>query len=271
MPNEIQIFSVTELKENDISINYSKVFTYPIHGHVYYEILVYEPFNGTITLNGARFNTQTPTAILITPNDFHSTAMVGKPPALCFKLQIKREIMEKFSRYAFPSTVTQNHERVAFLRALCEQAIKNQDDPDYLLKCFELIALTLQKSTGRLSFSGKSVTLIRNATDIIIQRFQEPLTLESVAAELHVSPQYLSNLFSRYADMSFIEYLTNRRMNYAITALQNGANVTEACFQSGYRNLSHFIRSFKKKYGITPAKFQREHKNATPHNGESLP
>jgi AraC-like DNA-binding protein len=102
------------------------------------------------------------------------------------------------------------------------------------------------------------VALIRSATDVILQRFQEPLTLESVAAELHVSPQHLSTLFSRFAGMSFIEYLTDRRLAFAVGAMQNGANVTEACFLSGYRNLSHFIRSFKKKYGATPAKFMRQ-------------
>ena len=262
MSSEIQIFSkyTEKTEDNDICISHRPVHSYPIHGHVYYEILVYDPFKGEITLNNSHFDPSTPTAIMITPNDFHSVSVQMPAPPLCYKLQIKRSIMEQFSDFAFTPTVTQNHERVAFLRSLCEQACKNVSDHEFLLTSIKLVALTMQKSTGKISFGEKSLSLIRKATDIIIERFQSPITLEGVAEELHVSPQHLSNLFSKYADMSFIEYLTDRRLNYAKRAMLNGSNVTEACFQSGYRNLSHFIRSFKRKYGITPASFIKEHR-----------
>ena len=256
MINKIHILTTNELKQNEIAFYHNKVNTYPIHGHVYYEILIYDVFEGEIAVNGEKFDTGIPTAILVTPNDFHGITLRYPQETFCFKIQIARELFEKFSNYTFFSIVTQNHERVSFLRSLCIQCEKNKDDSEYVMKCVELIARTLQKSSGKVSFSGKNVSLIRKATDIIYRRFQEPLTLTQVAGELHVSPQYLSSLFLRYAQMSFIEYLTERRLNYAIVALRNGANVTEACFQSGYRNLSHFIRSFKKKYNVTPSKIK---------------
>lgn len=262
MSSEIQIFShnTGEIEDNDIYIQNIRAYTYPIHGHVYYEILVYDAFDGEITLNNSKFDPKTPTAIMITPNDFHSVTVRTEQLPLCYKLQVKRSVMEKFSDFSFLPTVTQNHERVAFLRALSEQAYKNRSDIEFLMTGTKLIALTMQKSTGRISFGEKSVSLIRKATDIIIERFQSPITLEEVAEELHISPQHLSNLFSKYADMSFIEYLTDRRLNYAKTAMLNGSNVTEACFQSGYRNLSHFIRCFKRKFDITPANFIKENR-----------
>ena len=257
MPNTIEILSVQEIKHAEIDLERGTVYSYPLHGHVYYEILVYEPFVGEITVNNVKFNTELPTAVLITPNDVHSITVSTDTPARFYKLKIKRETMELFSDYGFTSTVTQNRDRVEFLQALCRHGYENSSDERYLATCATMIALSMQKSSGKIAATGKSILLIKKATDIINQRFQEPITLESVAAELHVSPQHLSNLFSRYAQLSFIEYLSNRRLNFAIRALQNGANVTEACFQSGYRNLSHFIRSFKKKYGVTPSKYAK--------------
>ena len=255
MTHEVPILAGEELDRRELALVRVPVTSYPIHGHTCFEILIYEPFVGEITVNGTKKDAQIPTAILLAPSDFHSTALREMGDAHCFKIQIRRSLMERFSRYAFRGVMIQEPTRVSFLHALCSEAMAQREDGNYLQKCVELVALTLQKSAEQLSPGGKSVALIRNATDVIMQRFQEPLTLESVAAELHVSPQHLSTLFSRFAGMSFVEYLTTRRLAYAVVAMQNGANVTEACFLSGYRNLSHFIRSFKKKYGTTPAKY----------------
>lgn len=258
MTHEIPILAGNELGERELAIVHTPVTTYPIHGHACFEILIYEPFVGEITVNGMKIDAQNSTAILLTPSDFHSTALREMGDAHCFKIQIRRNLMEHFSRHIFHGIITQEPARVAFLHALCAEAMAQCEDGNYLQRCVELVVLTLQKCAEKQPIGGKSVALIRSATDVILQRFQEPLTLDAVAAELHVSPQHLSTLFSRFAGMSFVEYLTDRRLAYAVGAMQNGANVTEACFLSGYRNLSHFIRSFKKKYRTTPAQFMRK-------------
>jgi AraC-like DNA-binding protein len=49
------------------------------------------------------------------------------------------------------------------------------------------------------------------------------------------------------------EWLRKQRLQHAyFLLLQANPNVTEVCFESGHRNLSHFIQSFKKEFGITP-------------------
>jgi AraC-like DNA-binding protein len=258
MTHDIPILVGDELGERELAIVRAPVTTYPIHGHACFEILIYEPFAGEITVNGKKTDARSPTAILLTPSDLHSTTLLKDEGAHCFKIQIRHAAVERFSRFVLHGVITQEPSRVSFLHALCAEAMAQREDGDYLQRCVELVVLTLQKSTEKHAIVGKSVALIRSATDVILQRFQEPLTLESVAAELHVSPQHLSALFSRFAGMSFVAYLAERRLAFAVGAMQNGANVTEACFLSGYRNLSHFIRSFKKKYGATPSKFMRQ-------------
>ena len=39
-------------------------------------------------------------------------------------------------------------------------------------------------------------------------------------------------------------------------------NVTDVCFASGYQNISHFIRSFKKRYGISPSEYRIKGKSS---------
>ena len=256
MKQEIKILPLPKKDRNkSIDIEVGFVYSYPIHGHLYYEILVYEAFGGEITVNGKKFDTSLPTAIMISPNDFHSITVQTGEPATYYKIYIQREYMENFQSHFWESVVTQDPHKSALLSMLCKEAYQSRQDLPYLESFVRTIVLTLQKSANKIPPYGKSISLIREAIEIINTRFSEPITLGSTAKELHVSPQYLSNLFSHYARMSFIEYLTERRLHYATVLLQNGATVSEACFLSGYRNLSHFIRSFKKKYDTTPSKY----------------
>ena len=256
LKQDVKILSIPKKEQTEhVLIECGTVYSFPIHGHSYYEILVYEAFSGEITVNGSRFQTDIPTAVLITPNDFHSISVQFPSKVTYHKLMIPSSVMDGFSERSFSSAVIQSHEKVAFLKGLCEEAYQCRDDLRYLSVCANTVALTLQKTGNELPPINKSVSLIREATEIIHLRFAEPITLQSVAKELHVTPQYLSNLFSKYAKTSFVNYLTDRRLRIAAMELQNGSNVTEACFRSGYRNLSHFIRSFQKKYGVTPSRY----------------
>lgn len=259
MNQEVKILSLPKKDHsNEILIERGTVYSFPIHGHSYYEILVYDAFSGEISVNGERFSTNAPTAILITPTDFHSISVRVQNNELYYKLMIPTPIMESFSKHIFYSSVTQDATQTRLLKILCEEAYRNREDQHYLTVCANTVALTLQKSGNKLPPIGKGILLIRRATEIMNLRFAEPITLQSVAQELHVSPQHLSNLFSKYAKTSFIHYLTDRRLHFAAMELKNGSNVTEACFRSGYRNLSHFIRSFERKYGISPSKYQKK-------------
>ena len=60
-------------------------------------------------------------------------------------------------------------------------------------------------------------------------------------------------LFHECVGMSPIEYRNDLRLSHARSWLQSGEyNVSEVCYQSGFSNLSFFIRAYKKKYGHTP-------------------
>ena len=257
MKQEIQILpSPRKVRESDLDIECGFVYSYPIHGHLYYEILIYDTFEGEITVSGVQFDPKAPTAVLVAPNDFHSITVRSKENISYYKILISRAYFEDSLHLSSSSSVSQDEKRHALLKTLVTEAYRNRHDHAYLEAYVRAIIQTLQKTAEQIIRSGKSTTLIREAIETIHTQFTEPITLQSTASALHVSPQYLSNLFSRYAQMSFIEYLTRRRLHYAAALLQNGSSVSEACFHCGYRNLSHFIRSFKRYFGVTPAKYQ---------------
>lgn len=87
--------------------------------------------------------------------------------------------------------------------------------------------------------------------------YTEPLRLEHMASELHLSPYHLSHLFKECTGNSISEYVTARRMQQAVMLLtsseQSIAQIGEAI---GISNCSHFCKTFKIRMGSTPHQFR---------------
>ena len=71
-----------------------------------------------------------------------------------------------------------------------------------------------------------------------------------------MSPQYLSKLFKKKKDLSFIEYLTKVRIEKSIELLRTtDLSVSDVAERVGYQ-MKNFIRVFKKQMGVTPGQFR---------------
>lgn len=86
---------------------------------------------------------------------------------------------------------------------------------------------------------------------------QYDLSLDLVARNLHITSPYLCRLIKQQTGMNYKEYLTRLRMAEAKRLLKNkNASIADVCRQTGYSNVSHFIKTFQKYEGITPAKYR---------------
>jgi two-component system response regulator YesN len=95
------------------------------------------------------------------------------------------------------------------------------------------------------------VVLARNYID---KYYWNPeLCLEDAAAELQISPGYLSRLMKRESGFSFVEYLNRIRVKKA-TLLMNdpSAKAFEVAERVGYSSQHYFSRAFKKVTGTSP-------------------
>ena len=85
-------------------------------------------------------------------------------------------------------------------------------------------------------------------------------TAEEIAAHFHISSPYLSAMFKSHTDIGIKKYIQLRKISYAKSLLDNGRNVTEACFESGFNSCSYFIKTFKEHIGTTPLAYLMEKK-----------
>jgi AraC-like DNA-binding protein len=92
------------------------------------------------------------------------------------------------------------------------------------------------------------------------KHYKEPLRLEQMASELHLSPYHLSHLFKACTGSSLSDYVTAKKMQQAIMLLtaseQSIARVGE---EVGITNSSYFCKMFKAQMGITPHQYRKQY------------
>jgi AraC-like DNA-binding protein len=112
--------------------------------------------------------------------------------------------------------------------------------------------------------SAFTPALAQAARDLADARLTDPeLTTASVAGQLHVSVRTLQRAFAGL-DESLNAYIRRRRLERAAGALvadRSPLTVSQAAAVWRFTDSSHFIRSFKRQFHVTPAEFARRNKS----------
>lgn len=91
------------------------------------------------------------------------------------------------------------------------------------------------------------------------QHFNEPLSLDILAQELHISKFYISHMFSHKLNMRFNDYINSLRVYDACRYLrQSDKSITEIAELTGFATLRTFNRAFAKQMGAAPSQYRRE-------------
>lgn len=252
MNTQFEILNDSMVGSDGVSASEISIYSYHTHTHLYYEMLLYEPFDGTIKINERELKITEPTAILIAPGDFHSTDLSGEASRV-----IKMQCNASKLGQTYLTSMLVADDTDSIIKELFYAGLKYRYDKDYLLAVIRMAAseITFHGQALSVSISGKAV-IVSKAMQYINRNFQGNANLSQAAKEQNFSPQYLSSIFSETAGITFRDYLIEKRLSVAAALLKDGKHsVTEACYECGYTNLSHFTRSFKHKYGISPKKF----------------
>jgi AraC-like DNA-binding protein len=95
---------------------------------------------------------------------------------------------------------------------------------------------------------------------VIARHYRRPLTLEVVARALASSPRQLTRAYAQFGETTFREDLLTRRLNVAAQLLieQPAIPVRDVARLVGFRQAPHFAKVFRRRYGLTPARFRAE-------------
>ncbi len=129
------------------------------------------------------------------------------------------------------------------------QSAQTQDELCFSLQ--EIVENFIQSIS--LPAPGKVHPVVRKAVAYIADHFDQPLSMQSLADLLQVSPTYFSAIFSRSMGIGFHEYLTRFRVEEAkhlLTATRYPIN--QIAVTVGYADQSSFTKAFRRITGLTP-------------------
>ena len=83
--------------------------------------------------------------------------------------------------------------------------------------------------------------------------YMEELSMEEMASYTGRSLATFKRDFKKISELSPLKWIINRRLEAAYDLIRQGrSNITDVCYKVGFKNLSHFSKVFKDKYGMAP-------------------
>lgn len=109
-----------------------------------------------------------------------------------------------------------------------------------------------------ISSSNKYIMMIGKAQKYIMDHYSDAeISLNVVAADVNISPNHFSKIFSQEVGQTFVEYLTETRMAKAREMLRcSSMKTSEIGYEVGYKDPHYFSYLFKKLHGCAPKEYR---------------
>lgn len=233
---------------------------FPLHRHEYYEVECVCSGFGTVKINGVIYDYKPGSIWLSTPVDFHELDSKGRSEIINLSFRanwIRNDLINSLSH----GTVIQGYDEKIFHRYLSEYESGSHYSSVYLeasLNCILIDLIRVIESQDTENSLNQTSSAVVKAVKYIRTHFGEPITLDEVAAQVGLSPSYLSSRFHCEMQLPFQNYLVKTRLENAAKSLCSTQNlITDIAIMSGFNNYSNFTKAFKKQYEMTPAQYRK--------------
>ncbi len=149
------------------------------------------------------------------------------------------------------------------LQHMVDAMVSHRDDAGATSLDARLLAQAILEYSRRLIANPvpeedrQSSAFFRAACLYIEENFDRLITRDSVAAHLHISPNYFSRVFREQGAMTFSDYLTQVRIGKAKFMLEKyDMPLSQIAQRCGFNDFNYFYKVFKKVVGRTPTEYR---------------
>lgn len=192
--------------------------------------------------------------IYMPKNSTYTVTVVS--PGDCYAINFDIDHEETFEPFVINiknhSAITENF-RTA-------QKVWMRKNSGYITKCkAELynILYAIQQAYFSKYFPKNTLNIIKPAVEYIHEKYtKELINIEKLSQMCNITPEYFRRIFKSFYKTSPINYVNNLKITRAKELLETKLySVTDVAFMSGYTDMSHFSREFKKATGVSPSKY----------------
>lgn len=96
--------------------------------------------------------------------------------------------------------------------------------------------------------------------EYLMNNYREEIDLKKLCKIVHMAEGSLCRFFKQQMGLTIFEYLNRIKTDFACNLLMDvELSMTEICHDSGFNNLSHFNKQFKKHHGVTPTEYRKRY------------
>ncbi len=169
-----------------------------------------------------------------------------------------------FKRSVFGIKVTQNKEE---LKKLFLTIRKKKDRLDRLIIFLGMLKIlgkdnleTISSTITKKSYTDNEGQRMAKVFRLVMNDFHRDITLQEVSEIANMTSNAFCRYFKQRTNKTFFQFLTEVRIENSCRILLKHPDmaIAEASYASGFKNLSHFNRKFRKIKGLTPSAYRKQ-------------
>jgi AraC-like DNA-binding protein len=122
--------------------------------------------------------------------------------------------------------------------------------------CREYILLNKKKSVVLQSDDNRE--RINKVFAYIVENFRNEILLNEACATIGMTPNAFCKYFKKITRKTFMETVIDYRINFATQQLiDTDKSVADVCFESGFRDMSHFYKTFSSRMEMSPLNYRK--------------
>jgi len=256
-------------------VSYSVPMLIPPHFHGELELVVFSGVGGSLRASNREERIEDERCYLIAPGTVHSYRIQPGSMASAWVVLVDLDAcasaLSLFSPGGSPSphndfcgeglAITDSAELAGLLRELADRGphptawhVTVTDalyGAELLMRMLRLAPKSPIADDAAKALNEKA----KRVVEFVAVHFASPIGLDELAEYCAVSKYHLCRSFKDATGYTIGEYLARTRIREARRLLGAGSTVTEACYASGFRDLSHFIQTFRCMEGSTPKRW----------------
>ena len=222
-------------------------------------------------ISGQKIEASSGQLLIINSNEVHAVQPLFFPNPLILTFLIPDDFLKKEIKNFDDKWLINNANQIRVkqdLKDYYQHSLMNTESKELLLKSdtYQLLYdLNSDCAINKKLVSNMPVLPILDKlskiTTYVENHSQEDLSVEQLAAQVHLSSGYFSRIFKKQMGQSVMEYVNLVRLKNAFELLTNTKyNLQVISDKSGFPNIKSFRMMFKKIYGKTPLQYRKGHK-----------
>jgi AraC-like DNA-binding protein/mannose-6-phosphate isomerase-like protein (cupin superfamily) len=264
LENDFKIFHILDRQRKEFDFHY----------HDFNKIMIFLSGNVNYSIEGKNYSLQPYDIVLVNAGEIHKPSVLDNSDYERIIIYVSPQFLNSYKQedydlnYCFERAIKE-HSNVLRIHSVeksklyqvCLELEHSFADNAFAKELYQkILFLEFMIQLNRTAISNHINyldSMIGNAKllpilDFINEHLTEEITIDQLSAQFYLSRYYLMHFFKEETGYTIGNYITDKRLLLAKNLVQNGSSITQACYQSGFKNYSTFSRAFKKAFHTIP-------------------